>query len=53
MAYARANGAVMFEYYDSGGTLADWQLRYNTPPVPSASDSSNAVLAWKDALASR
>jgi len=50
VAYARANGAVMFEYFDSIGPRGDWQLRYSNPPVPSTSDKSNAVRAWKAAL---
>lgn len=51
IAYARANGAVMFEYFDSIGPRGDWQLRYNNPPVPSTNNKSNAVRAWKAALA--
>ncbi|MDQ6873495.1 MAG: hypothetical protein M3042_00315, partial [Actinomycetota bacterium] len=40
--YAKANGAVMCEYWDSVGGRADWQLRYNSAPLPSTSNTSNA-----------
>lgn len=41
------NPALFVEYWDSRGSRADWELRYNNPPVPSTSATSNAALAWK------
>jgi hypothetical protein len=46
-AKAVANPAEFVEYWDSIGGRADWELRYNNPPVPSKSNVSNAVKAWK------
>ena len=40
--------ALWISYWDSKGGRADWELRYNNPPVPSTSSASNAALAWKD-----
>jgi hypothetical protein len=52
VAYARSHGAVMFEYYDSSGSRADWQLRYQGgSPIPSTSSASNAVEALRTAIA--
>lgn len=45
--YAKNNGALFVEYWDSRGGRADWELKYNNPPVPSTSATSNAALAWK------
>ncbi|MGZ4549745.1 MAG: hypothetical protein ACXVF0_09600 [Blastococcus sp.] len=39
--------ALWISYWDSIGGRADWELRYNNPPVPSTSSTSNAALAWK------
>jgi hypothetical protein len=39
--------ALWISYWDSVGGRADWELRYNNPPVPSTSNTSNAALAWK------
>ena len=50
VAYARSHGAVMFEYYDSFGSRADWRLRYQAPPVPSTSYASDAVRALRAAI---
>ncbi len=51
VAYARANDAVMFEYFDSFGSRADWRLRYQNPAVPSTSAGSDAVNALRAAIA--
>jgi hypothetical protein len=51
VAYARSHSAVMFEYYDSSGSRADWRLRYQSPRVPSTSDASDAVKALRAAIA--
>lgn len=50
VSYAKTNGALFVEYWDSRGSRADWELRYANPPVPSTSASSNAALAWKSAV---
>jgi hypothetical protein len=39
--------ALWISYWDSVGGRADWELRYNNPPVPSTASNSNAALAWK------
>jgi hypothetical protein len=39
--------ALWISIWDSRGTRGDWQLRYNNPPVPSTSTTSNAALAWR------
>jgi hypothetical protein len=39
--------ALWISYWDSKGGRADWELRYNNPPVPSTSGTSNAAVAWK------
>lgn len=51
VSYARAKGAVMFEYFDSFGSRADWRLRYASPTVPSTSTASDAVTALRAAIA--
>jgi hypothetical protein len=50
VSYARANRALWISVWDCKGRRADWQIRYNNPPVPSTSSASNAVLAWKAAV---
>ncbi|MFL6128120.1 MAG: hypothetical protein ACJ73E_03535 [Mycobacteriales bacterium] len=47
VAYAKANGALWISVWDSRGGRADWELRFNNPPVPSTSSTSTAVQAWK------
>jgi hypothetical protein len=39
--------ALWISYWDSKGGRADWELRYNNPPVPSQSTTSNAAVMWK------
>jgi|tagenome__1003787_1003787.scaffolds.fasta_scaffold20819821_2 hypothetical protein len=39
--------ALWISYWDSKGGRADWELRYNNPPVPSTSTTSNAAVTWK------
>jgi hypothetical protein len=39
--------ALWISYWDSKGGRADWELRYNNPPVPSTSTTSNAAVMWK------
>ncbi len=51
VAYARSHRAVMFEYYDSYGSRADWRLRYQNPRAPATSDTSDAVKALHAAIA--
>ncbi len=41
------NPALFIEYWDSRGGRADWELRYNNPPVPSTSNTSNAAVTWR------
>jgi hypothetical protein len=43
--------ALWISYWDSSGTRGDWQLRWNSPPAPSASATSNAALAWRNLAA--
>jgi len=40
--------ALWISYWDSEGGRADWELRYNNPPVPSTSATSNAAVAWRN-----
>jgi hypothetical protein len=40
--------ALWISYWDSKGGRADWELRYNNPPVPSTSATSNAAVAWRN-----
>jgi hypothetical protein len=40
--------ALWISVWDSRGTRGDWQLRYNSPPVPSTSSTSTAALAWRE-----
>jgi hypothetical protein len=39
--------ALWISYWDSKGGRADWELRYNNPPVPSTSSTSNAAVMWQ------
>jgi hypothetical protein len=39
--------ALWISYWDSKGGRADWELRYNNPPIPSTSNTSNAAVEWK------
>jgi hypothetical protein len=39
--------ALWISYWDSRGGRADWELRYNNPPVPSTSSTSTAAQTWK------
>ncbi len=41
------NPALYINYWDSRGRRADWQLRWNNPPVPSTSGTSNAAVTWR------
>lgn len=50
VAYAKTNRALWISVWDCKGRRADWQIRYNNPPVPSTSTTSNAVMAWKAAV---
>jgi hypothetical protein len=45
--WAKAHGAHHVSYFDAKGPRADWRLRYNNPPIPSQSDTSNATVMWK------
>lgn len=44
---ATPNPALYLEYWDSRGRRADWELRFNNPPVPSTSGNSNAAVTWR------
>lgn len=39
--------ALWVSYWNSRGGRADWGLRFNNPPVPSETTSSNAYQAWR------
>jgi hypothetical protein len=45
--WAKSHGARHVSYFDQKGPRADWRLRYNNPPIPSQSSTSNAALMWK------
>jgi hypothetical protein len=45
--WAKAHGAHHVSYFDAKGPRADWRLRYNNPPIPSQSSTSNATLMWR------
>lgn len=47
VAWAKSHGAHHVSYFDNKGPRADWRLRYNNPPIPSQSTTSNATVTWK------